>query len=84
VRTKTGSLALSPKTSGNDAMKVGDKVTVKYHDNIVLRLKAPGEKAVDSSSSALTGTSNARSRDGPWEVCSLFGLEPLHWSGRSR
>jgi hypothetical protein len=43
-----------------DAMKVGDKVTVKYYDNIVLRLKAPGEKAVDSSSSALTGTSNAR------------------------
>lgn len=43
-----------------DAMKVGDKVTVRYYDNIVLRLKAPGEKAVDSSSSALTGTSNAR------------------------
>jgi xanthine dehydrogenase iron-sulfur cluster and FAD-binding subunit A len=27
-----------------DAMKVGDKVTVKYYDNVVLRLKAPGEK----------------------------------------
>jgi hypothetical protein len=43
-----------------DAMKVGDKITARYYDNIVLRLKAPGEKATDSDSVAVTGTSNAK------------------------
>ena len=31
-----------------DTLKVGDKITAKYYDNIVLRLKAPGEADVDS------------------------------------
>jgi hypothetical protein len=33
-----------------DMLKVGDKITARYYENLVLRLKAPGEKAVDSSS----------------------------------
>jgi hypothetical protein len=33
-----------------DALKVGDKITAKYYENLVLRLKAPGEKAVDTAS----------------------------------
>ena len=33
-----------------DTLKVGDKITAKYYENLVLRLKAPGEKAVDSAS----------------------------------
>jgi hypothetical protein len=37
-----------------DTLKVGDKITAKYYENIVLRLKAPGEKAVDSSNEAVT------------------------------
>ena len=31
-----------------DALKVGDKVTATYYDNIVLRVKKPGEKDVNS------------------------------------
>jgi hypothetical protein len=33
-----------------DTMKVGDKITAKYYENLVLRLKAPGEKDVNSAS----------------------------------
>jgi hypothetical protein len=36
-----------------DTLKIGDKITAKYYDNIVLRLKAPGEKAVDTTSAGL-------------------------------
>jgi hypothetical protein len=36
-----------------DTLKVGDKITAKYYDNLILRVKAPGEKAVDSSSAGL-------------------------------
>ena len=37
-----------------DTLKIGDKITARYYDNIVLRLKAPGEKDVDSKSAAMT------------------------------
>jgi Cu/Ag efflux protein CusF len=37
-----------------DAMKIGDKVSFRYYENIVLRLKAPGEKDTDTSGAALT------------------------------
>jgi hypothetical protein len=37
-----------------DSLKVGDKVKARYYENIVLRLKEPGEKDVDSSSGAVT------------------------------
>jgi hypothetical protein len=43
-----------------DAMKVGDKITVRYYDNVVLRLKAPGEKDKDTDTAALTGTAGAK------------------------
>src|SRR5258705_13900834 len=43
-----------------DAMKNGDKITVRYYDNVVLRLKAPGEKDKDSDTAALTGTTGSR------------------------
>jgi len=35
-------------------LKVGDKVTARYYDNVVVRLKKPGENAVDVASAALT------------------------------
>ena len=35
-------------------IKVGDKITAKYDDNIVLRLKRPGEAAVDSIDDGVT------------------------------
>ena len=43
-----------------DAMKVGDKITVRYYDNVVLRVKAPGEKDKDTDTAALTGSAGAR------------------------
>jgi hypothetical protein len=42
-----------------DALKVGDKVKARYYENIVLRLKQPGEKDVDSSSAAVTPAASA-------------------------
>jgi hypothetical protein len=43
-----------------DTLKIGDKITARYYDNIVLNLKAPGEKAVDSGSAAVTRASDNR------------------------
>ena len=37
-----------------DSLKVGDKITARYYENIVLRLQAPGEKAVDSDATKMT------------------------------
>ena len=39
-----------------DAIKVGDTLTARYYDNIILRLKRPGEKDVDTAREALTKT----------------------------
>jgi len=33
-----------------DSLKVGDKITAKYYENLVMRIKAPGEKDVNSAS----------------------------------
>jgi hypothetical protein len=43
-----------------DTMKVGDKVTAKYYENIVLRLKLPGEKSKDTDTAALTPGAGAK------------------------
>jgi hypothetical protein len=39
-----------------DEVKVGDKVTVTYYDNVTVRLKKPGEAPVDTASGAVTPT----------------------------
>src|SRR5918993_781341 len=36
------------------AIKVGDKVTARYYENLVLRLQMPGEKAVNTGSQGVT------------------------------
>jgi hypothetical protein len=43
-----------------DTLKIGDKITVKYYENIVLRLKLPGEKSTDTDTAALTPGSGAK------------------------
>jgi hypothetical protein len=43
-----------PGFSGFASLKVGDKVTLRYYDNVVVRLKRPGEAATDVDSAALT------------------------------
>ena len=42
-----------------DTLKIGDKVTATYYDNVVLQLKKPGEAAVDRSSGAVTRAKDA-------------------------
>ena len=37
-----------------DEVNVGDKVTVTYYDNVTVRLKKPGEKAVNAGEAAVT------------------------------
>ena len=43
-----------------DELKVGDKVSVTYNNNVSVRLKPPGEPAVDSGAAAKVGTEGAR------------------------
>jgi len=44
-----------PKESKKfDNLKVGDKVTARYYENLILRLKAPGEPEPDTAKEAVT------------------------------
>jgi hypothetical protein len=47
---------VSPEIKRFDTLKVGDKVTARYYETLVLQLKAPGDKPVDTTSSAVTRT----------------------------
>jgi hypothetical protein len=42
-----------------DAIKVGDTLTARYYDNIILRVKKPGEKDVNTAEEAFTKTPGA-------------------------
>ena len=42
------------------AIKVGDKVSIRYYDTVTVRLKEPGEAAVDTSSAAVTPVGGAK------------------------
>jgi hypothetical protein len=41
-------------------IKVGDKITARYYENLVLRLKQPGEKDVDSDAASVTKASGTK------------------------
>jgi hypothetical protein len=51
--TYTTSVAPASLTRFNE-IKIGDKVTARYYENLVIRVKQPGEKDVDSASASLT------------------------------
>lgn len=51
---------VGPEVKKFDAMKVGDTVTATYYDNIVVRLKEPGEKAADTETGSVTGTGGTK------------------------
>jgi Cu/Ag efflux protein CusF len=53
-------IVVPPDVKKFDAIQVGDRVTTRYYDNVVLRLKPEGEKAEDTSTSAMTGTSGTK------------------------
>ena len=48
-----------PDVKRFEEIKVGDKVTAKYYDNLVVRLKKPGDPDVSTSSAATTGSGQA-------------------------
>src|SRR5688572_6274013 len=43
-----------PEMKRFSELKVGDKITARYYENVVVRLKKPGEAAVDVDTAALT------------------------------
>jgi len=43
-----------------DQIKVGDKLSATYYDNIILSVQEPGSKAKDTASAALTRTEGAK------------------------
>jgi hypothetical protein len=58
-----------PNVKGFESIKIGDKVKAQYYENLVVRVKAPGEPAVDTdvkdvtpSGQALPGGTKARQR----------------------
>jgi hypothetical protein len=53
-------LTVEPEVKRFADLKVGDKITLRYYENIVLRVKAPGEKDVDTAAAAQTPGSGAR------------------------
>jgi Cu/Ag efflux protein CusF len=53
-------ITVPPEVKKFDTMKVGDKISVKYYDNVVLRVKLPGEQAVDTDKDAMTSAGGAK------------------------
>lgn len=49
-----------------DEVKIGDKVSARYYENVVVRLKRPGEKDVDTATAA--NTSSGQSHPGGTEA----------------
>jgi len=43
-----------PEMKRFSELKVGDKITARYYENVVIRLKRPNEAAVDVDSAAIT------------------------------
>ena len=50
----------APGAKRFDELKVGDKVSVTYNNNVSVRLKPPGEAAVDTGSATTTAGQGAR------------------------
>jgi len=51
---------ISPDVKRFSEIKVGDKVTARYYDNVTVRLKKPGEPDVNSGSAAATPATGAK------------------------
>ncbi len=49
-----------PEMKRFSELKVGDTITVRYYENIVIRLKAPGEKDVDTGTGGATRGTGAK------------------------
>ena len=63
VKDKDGiyeTIQAPPELKRFNELKVGDSITARYYDNVVVRLKKPGEAAVDIDSAALTRNKGAQ------------------------
>ena len=49
-----------PEVTRFPELKVGDKITARYYDNVVVRVKKPNEPAVNMDSAAITPGAGAR------------------------
>ncbi len=49
-----------PEVKRFEAMKVGDTITARYFENIVIRMKRPGEKDVDVAKTGVTPAGGAK------------------------
>ena len=47
-------VTVPPDVKRFDTIKVGDVISAKYYENVVLRVKAPGEPAVDTLTGGVT------------------------------
>jgi hypothetical protein len=47
-------IAAGPDITRFSEVKVGDKVTARYYENVIVRLKRPGESEVDNKTKATT------------------------------
>ena len=43
-------------------VKIGDRVTARYYESLVIRVKQPGEKDVDSGGMSVTGANGLLDR----------------------
>ena len=53
-------IQVPPDVKRFDAIKVGDQLTARYYDNIVLRVKPPGEKDIDTGAASMTPAGGAK------------------------
>ena len=49
-----------PEVKRFDTLKVGDTIVAKYYENLVIRVKRPGEKDVDSATSGAVPAAGAK------------------------
>ena len=49
-----------PSVTKFSEIKVGDKITARYYENMVLRVKHPGEKDTDKDTAAVTAGSSGK------------------------
>jgi len=49
-----------PDVTRFSSLKVGDTITARYYENLVVRLKLPGEAAVNTSADAITPAAGAK------------------------
>lgn len=53
-------MRVPPEVKRFDALKVGDRITVRYYDNVVVRLKKPGEAPVNVDRDSITRTTGEK------------------------